>query len=580
MAVGASRWRMLMKCDRTADEFRNGLTAAPFDRPYPMRWSMLGLLLLVSFLARCWSAWRVEVLWSDSIYYLHIAQALENGDFGTAFRSLGLNFYPAILAVLRQTGIEWTVIGEWWSVAMGSLAVLPLFGFFRRQFDDRVAGLACLLYAVHPKLIAYCPLIIRDPTFWFFFSLTLYLAWRAVTQLRMWLFVAAGLAAGLAAGTRIEGCLLFAIVLGWALARARWVPGRRWRLAAGTLACFAVVPAASLVVSAVWLQGNSPWELARLRMFPMVWNWVTCQCETALAAITPADGDHSAAAEDAGPVSGPAADSARRWSGESVDSELVVGRKVGLRIAKSFTYPYGLFILIGLARWRRVFFRSDHQVLFLHNVLLFLAIWAYESSSGGIDLRYFLPILIIGLPYVALGILGAVEGVEWLTRRLGWNGPIRPAVTGVLLAATIGLGALEAMPCAYPVMEQQTRLGEWIRQRYGANRRILAPPGAGNLLAYSAEGEVVALPTRLNGEVNLVLKQAQRIEADLIVLWEDPACQEAHAMGPQVVAEGQPLGYVLVPLASLPDECQHVFVLSRPVSVAERRSPDQRVQRN
>ena len=47
---------------------------------------------------------------------------------------------------------------------MSSLTVLPLFGWTRRQFDDRLATIACLLYAVHPKLIEWSPELVRDPS--------------------------------------------------------------------------------------------------------------------------------------------------------------------------------------------------------------------------------------------------------------------------------------------------------------------------------------------------------------------------------------------------------------------------------
>ena len=57
---------------------------------------------------------------------------------------------------------------------IASLTVVPLWGWLRRMFDDRLAVIACLVYALHGKLIAISPLIIRDSTFWFLLVLTLY----------------------------------------------------------------------------------------------------------------------------------------------------------------------------------------------------------------------------------------------------------------------------------------------------------------------------------------------------------------------------------------------------------------------
>ena len=125
---------------------------------------------------------------------------------------------------------------------MSALAVGPLFGWVRRQFSEQVAILACLLYAVHPKLVFYAPLILRDPTFWFLFNLSLYLTWRAVIEIRLWLFLAAGVTLSLAIHTRSEGWLLLGPLVIWAAWRLPAVAGLRGRLVAGAAICLAVIP--------------------------------------------------------------------------------------------------------------------------------------------------------------------------------------------------------------------------------------------------------------------------------------------------------------------------------------------------
>ncbi len=87
------------------------------------------------------------------------------------------------------------------------------------MFDDRLAVIACLVYALHGKLIAISPLIIRDSTFWFLLVLTLYYVWRAVGELRIGFFLAAGVALTLAVHTRTEGWLLLIPLLGWGACR-------------------------------------------------------------------------------------------------------------------------------------------------------------------------------------------------------------------------------------------------------------------------------------------------------------------------------------------------------------------------
>ena len=126
-----------------------------------------------------------------------------------------------MLVVLHRLGLDWEVAGSLWGVLMGAAVVLPLFGWLRRQFDRRVALAGCFLYAVHGELIRWSPEVLRDPTFWFLFTLGLYLLWRAVTEVRLGLFLSAAAVIVLASATRFEGLLLLVPLAGWSVARWR-----------------------------------------------------------------------------------------------------------------------------------------------------------------------------------------------------------------------------------------------------------------------------------------------------------------------------------------------------------------------
>ena len=188
-------------------------------------------------------------------------------DLDAAFEETGLNVYPVILCGLRRLGMDWTMAGAWWSVLMATAAVLPLFGWVRRQFDDQVASAACLAYAFHGKLMAVSVLIIRDPTFWFLFNLTLYLFGGPSPKSDWRLFLGAGPALTPAVHTRSEGWLLVVPLLLWPAFRCRRWPevpcGRRWKLAGGTALCLAMVPFCMALVNLTWLRDAPRWGLVR-----------------------------------------------------------------------------------------------------------------------------------------------------------------------------------------------------------------------------------------------------------------------------------------------------------------------------
>ena len=157
-------------------ELRPAIAEPPPARPRGTA-GTIALLILACFLPRSVAAWQWDVLWGDTLHYVHASLALERGDFKNGFAEFGLNIYPLMLIPLRHVGIDWQIAGKWFSVLLATLAVVPIWGWLRRMFDDRTAMLACLVYALHGKLIAISPLIIRDSTFWLLVATTLYCLW-------------------------------------------------------------------------------------------------------------------------------------------------------------------------------------------------------------------------------------------------------------------------------------------------------------------------------------------------------------------------------------------------------------------
>ncbi len=246
------------------ESFPNQLRCPPGAAPLPRRGVILAGLLLFCLAIQVWTASRWHVIWPDTVDYLRVSQALDRGDPRPLADQFGLNPYPLVLVLLHRAGLDWLWAGQCWSMAMTGLVVLPLWGWLRRQFDDRVALIGCLLYALHPKLMIHGPLVIRDPTFWFLLVLTLYLGWRAVLELKPWLFCATGVAWALAAFTRTEGLLLAAPLGLWCVFRWPAVAGqRRRRLVLGGLLCAAMLPAWVLLMNVTLLRSCPHWVWIR-----------------------------------------------------------------------------------------------------------------------------------------------------------------------------------------------------------------------------------------------------------------------------------------------------------------------------
>jgi 4-amino-4-deoxy-L-arabinose transferase-like glycosyltransferase len=526
------------------------------------------LLALACFVPRAVDAWQWDVLWGDTLHYVHASLALERGDFKNGFAEFGLNIYPLMLIALRHLAVDWQVAGKWFSVLLATLTVVPLWGWLRRMFDDRTALLACLVYALHGKLIAISPLIIRDSTFWLLLATTLYFLWRAVEDLRLSYYLAAGAGLTLAVYTRTEGWLLLIPLLGWTASRWLSLNGSRGvangtipllsvqksprgRLAIGAIACLAVLPATLAAINATWLREQPRWEIVRENHWQIVLDWwkapdgvktmptagsrlpaakslpheVTSpsaspgQIEPSRA--TPRENVHTATDDSPMPppvqsILLPAASPVEKTS-----PVWLLTFKLLERTAKGFTWVGSLLLLVGIAAHWRTFLRPEHLVLLAMNVLL-LVVSGIRYRSAGLDLRYFMPMVIVGLPWMALGGEYLVFGTLRLLRR---RGRLSLTAQGAFVcgsaAVLILCSLLDAPLSAADHMRRHAALGRWIRDHSGAG-----PTLAGNididdlsLDAFYARGKFVgAVGPRdclLVPPPEIVARRA----ADFLVLW-------------------------------------------------------------
>jgi hypothetical protein len=497
-------WEALLADPR--DDFHRGPAADP---ALPWRPWTLALLLLACLIPRAVAAWNWDVLWGDSLHYLHASVALEQGDFNAGLGEFGLNIYPLILIPLRHLGIDWQIAGKYFGVLVASLTVVPLWGWLRRMFDDRLAVMACLVYALHGKLIAISPLIIRDSTFWLLLALALYFAWRAVGELRMGFFFMAGVALTLAVFTRTEGWLLLIPLVGWAACRWATAKGKRVRLLAGTLLCMAVIPAAVTVVNFTWLREHPRWEFVRsshLRLAIDWWNTVSGMN----VPVPPQDVPTASLALV--PVFLEPEQSASSWT---------LTFKLLERMAKACTWVGSLLLLIGLLRAWRILLRPEHLTLFCMNLLL-LVISRIRYGTMGLDLRYFMPLVIVGVPWMALGLEHVIAAARWLLPRRGDRSPrTLRMLAGSLIAACVACSLLDGPMSAAVYMRKHAALGRWIYDRAGPEPAIAGNLDLLSLDTFYSKGRVVSIVLPRDCLLVPMPAALTQQKADVVVLWND-----------------------------------------------------------
>lgn len=484
---------------------------------YRLRWRVLALLAAACFVPRLVAGWRWDIIWGDTLCYLAAAEALEAGNLELAFKDFGLNVYPAILCLIRKVADDWQTAAKWFSVAAAVLTVLPLFGWLRRQFDDRLAIIGCLCYAFHGKLVAVSPLAIRDPVFWLFVAAAMYWAWRAAAEVRLAAFAAAGAAFTLAVHTRTEGWLLLAPMVLWPALRFATAGTARLRLAAGTALCLAVMPATVTSLNLTVLRSCPQWQIIPARHVALARDWATARTAAQpVASGTEAPAENSRLA------------AAQQW----LAVRLHLARQILVRAVKGFTYVGTFLTLCGVLSYRRLTSKPENLPIWLMCLGLTAMIWV-RYQRAGLDIRYFLPMVILLTGWMALG-------YNWLERvvlrrllllrpqaLLSVQTDHRPspavwrktAALGALAAVLITGSLAEAKLPAAKIMRRQIVLGQWIAEVLGPNQRIAGGPENLVLLSWYAKGTVVLHfdPIRLADEDN-ALADLQRAQPDVVVL--------------------------------------------------------------
>jgi hypothetical protein len=490
---------LLLPFQPAAADYPNHLASPGPERlgVAPARWT-LALLLALCLIPRAVIALRTPCIVGDGVVYVNAARAIEAHDARGALWEGGINIYPAILAAFHRLGVDWETAAALWGVTAATLIVLPLWGWVRRQFDDRVALVACLLYIVHPRLIVESPEVMRDPTFWLFFMLAIYWLWRAVTEVRLGWFLAAGVAITLASLTRVEGLFLLTPLALWTFWRWRALAERRWKLLAGAALCVLAFPLLLLLINVIWLHGHSQWTMMRVSPLARVRPWIEFML------------GYGAVAQD----------------GAAADKSQLLGQMIW-RFFPTFTRGlspvFALLMFGGIWGWFRVWSRRDHQPLFYVAVLVlggaWIQIWA-ETYLHNINTRYALPIVLMAAPLAALGLLALAARVLRFIENRGWPAAVQRA--GLALVAAVVL-----VPSVLDVAHNnvsQTRarrtmvaVGRWASQMSSAPPTIVGPWDILANVGYYAGGGP-CFKYRYDESDEAILDLVARNKADLVLL--------------------------------------------------------------
>ena len=171
-------------------------------------------LLIPAFFIRYFFA-NAQIITNDGVLYIKIAKGISSGNLQGVTDYGFFNLYSFLIALFQTVLRDWEFSGKMVSVVFGTLTIIPLFFLTRELFNQNIAIVSVLFYAIHPRFVEYSSDVLRDPVFWFFSIASLWLACEGISRKKYFVFVFASLSTGLAMFTRSEGILSFIVVILW-----------------------------------------------------------------------------------------------------------------------------------------------------------------------------------------------------------------------------------------------------------------------------------------------------------------------------------------------------------------------------
>ncbi len=169
------------------------------------------LIILLSIVLKFGLLLHPQIVNPDAATYIAAAQQYSQGLFQEGLRFYRMPFYPLLLSGMNLIFSDWILSGHLLTIIPFVLVLFPLYGVTERLFDRQSALWTILLFSVLPNFNSLS--IKRDPLFLLFAITALYFLisiYRKHDLKSFFSFIVFGVLATL---TRIEGILLFGVLL-------------------------------------------------------------------------------------------------------------------------------------------------------------------------------------------------------------------------------------------------------------------------------------------------------------------------------------------------------------------------------
>ena len=456
---------------------------------------VLFILFGLAVAVRLYLAFHTYVIANDGVLYIKLAQLLSQGKVGEAMSLHLPSLFPIIIASFQKVFVDWELSGQMVSVLFGSLTIIPFYFLTKELFNRNVAFTSSILFIFHPYLVRFSAEVIKEPTFWFFSLMGIWVGWNAITLKKVWLFVLTGLLGIASFLLRIEGFVIFPIIIAWIflkeikLLRSTY----KQRILYTLVLCLTL----AIILSPAMLyikEKTGSWNLARIELVSEM-----VQADVMMYEIK----------KNLDKV---------KFSSESGDQRQADFEAIRLRgflslakdhriaiiwfeaISKFFKVIHPVLIIplfFGIMRRKKIKYRKEEE-LFLLSVftIFFLILIRYGTIRAYIGTRHMVIPALVCLPWVGVGVLELGDCIRsiFLSKKANENANIFLRNVGWFLMFLIALLLLPqtlAPQRAEKILLKEA--GIWIRQ-HGPKDPVVMTPNHLRRIAFYANGIFLEIP--------------------------------------------------------------------------------------
>jgi 4-amino-4-deoxy-L-arabinose transferase-like glycosyltransferase len=191
----------------------NSLFKDPLSDDKYLSFRIAILIILLGFAIRLFSFQYTYIINPDGVLYIHQARAIYYGlrdSILTCSMSFLSNYSIFIVLAYKIFG-DWVVAAKSVSLFFGTLTLVPLYLLLNRFLKKEITLTATLVFALIPFFVATGVDVVRDPVYWFFSVLGLYLFVSQIEKRNYLYLILSSLCFIMAAWARIEATLFILV---------------------------------------------------------------------------------------------------------------------------------------------------------------------------------------------------------------------------------------------------------------------------------------------------------------------------------------------------------------------------------